>query len=45
MVKNMVKEHSLKEKGNGKETSMKGNSRLDIEMVKEHTPGLMETSM
>ena len=45
MVKNMVKEHSLMEKGNGKETSMKGNSRLDIEMVKEHTPGLMETSM
>jgi len=45
MVKNMVKEHSLMEKGNGKETSMKGNSRLDIEMVKEHTHGLMETSM
>ena len=31
-------------KGNGKETSMKGNSRLDIEMVKEHTHGLMEIS-
>ena len=43
--KNMVKEHLFMEKGNGKETSMKGNSRLDIEMVKEHTPGLMETSM
>jgi len=25
MVKNMVKEHSLMEKGNGKETSMKEN--------------------
>ena len=45
MVKNMVKGHLLMEKVNGKETSMKGNSRLDIEMVKEHTPGLMETSM
>ena len=45
MVKNMVKVHSLMEKGNGKETSMKGNSRLDIEMVKEHTPGLIDTSM
>jgi len=45
MVKNMVKEHSLMEKGKGKETSMKENSRLDKEMVKEHTPGLMETSM
>ena len=43
--KNMVKGHSLMEKGNGKEKSMKGNSRMDIDMVKEHTPGLMETSM
>jgi len=45
MVKNMVKEHTHMEKGNRKETSMKENSRLDIEMVKEHTPGLMEISM
>ena len=43
--KNMVKGHSLMEKGNGKEKSMKGNSRMDIDMVKEHTPGLLETSM
>ena len=41
----MVKEHLLMEKGNGKEKSMKGNSRMDIDMVKEHTTGLMETSM
>jgi len=45
MVKNMVKEHSHMEKGNGKEKSMKGNSRMDIDKDKEHTPGLMETSM
>jgi len=41
----MVKEHTLMEKGNGKETSIKGNSGVDIEMVKVHTLGLMETSM
>ena len=41
----MVKEHFLMEKGSGKETCMKGNSGLDIEMDKEHTFGLMETSM
>ena len=45
MVKNMVKEHLLIEKENGKETSMKGNLRMDIEMVKEHTHGLLEISM
>jgi len=45
MGKNRVKGHSLMEKGNGKEKSMKGNSRMDIDMVKEYTPGLMETSM
>jgi len=45
MVKNRVKGHSLMDKGNGKEKSMKGNSRMDIDMDKEHTPGLMETSM
>jgi len=33
MVKNMVKEHSLMVKGNGKETSMKGNSRMENIMV------------
>ena len=32
-------------KGNGKEKSMKGNSRMDIDMVREHTRGLMGTSM
>ena len=45
MGKNTVREHSLMEKGNGKEKSMWGNSSMDIEMVKEHTPGMMETSM
>ena len=40
-----VKEHTLMEKDNGKETCIKGNSGVDIEMVKEHTHGLMETSM
>ena len=28
MVKNMVKVHSLMDKGNGKETSMKGNGKM-----------------
>jgi len=41
MGKNMVKEQKL----TLMDKSMKGNSRMDIEMVKEHTPGLMETSM
>ena len=45
MVKNKVRGHSLMEKANGKEKSMRENSRMDIDMVKEHTLGLMETSM
>ena len=45
MGKNTVREHTLMEKGNGKEKSMWGNSSMDIEMVREHTPGMMETSM
>ena len=44
MGKNTVREHSLIEKGNGNGTGMKENSKMDIEMVKEHTHGLMETS-
>jgi len=45
MVKNRVKVHSLMEKGNGKEKSMKGNTRMAKKMVKEHTLGMMEESM
>jgi len=45
MVKNMVKGHSLMEKGNGKEKSMKGNSRMENIKVKEHILGMMEESM
>jgi len=45
MGKNTVKEYSLMEKGNGKETSMKENSRMGKGLVKEHTLGLMEESM
>ena len=36
MGKNMVREHSLMEEGNGKDKSMWGNSSMDIEMVMEH---------
>ena len=45
MGKNTVREHSLMEKENGKEKSMWGNSRMDIEMAKDHTLGLVMRSM
>jgi len=41
----MVKEHTLMEKGNGKETSMLGNGRMGKRMVKEHSLYLMEENM
>jgi len=41
MGKGLVEEYSL----GLVVRSMKGNSRMDIDMVKEYTPGLMETSM
>ena len=34
--KNTVREHTLIEKGNGKEKSTWGNSSMDIEMVMQH---------
>ena len=43
-IKNMVKENLLLEKGNLKETSMRGNGRMGNK-IKEHTLGLMDTSM
>ena len=41
----MVKEHSLLEKVNGKETSMLENSKVEKGMVKEHTFSMMVKSM
>ena len=44
-IKNMVKENLLLEKGNLKETSMKGTGKIVNNMVKEHSLYLMERSM
>jgi len=41
----MVKEHSLLEKGNGKETSILENTRMGKRMDMGHTLFLMEESM
>ena len=41
----MVKEHSLLEKVNGKETSMLENTKMGKGMVKEHTFSMMGKSM
>ena len=41
----MVMELTLLEKGNGKETSILENSRMEKRMDKEHTLFLMEESM
>ena len=45
MGKKMVKEHILGEKGNGKDTSMKGNGKMGKNTVKEHGLGLMDKRM
>ena len=45
MGKNMYGVFTLMEIGSGKEISMKGNTRMGKNMVKEHTLGLMELSM
>ena len=44
-IKNMVKENLLLEKGNLKETSMKGTGKIVNNMVKEHSLYLRERSM
>ena len=41
----MVKEHTHLEKGNGKETSILENTRMEKRKDKEHTFFLMEESM
>jgi len=41
----MVMEHTLLEKGNGKETTIMENTRLGKRMDKEHTLFLMVESM
>ena len=44
-IKNMVKENLLLEKGNLKETSMKGTGKMVNNMVKELTLQLMDQNM
>ena len=41
----MVKEQELMRKGNGKETNMKENGRMEKDMGMEHTLGLMVANM